>query len=67
MFEKMEALYMQIMMAIQNFFDEEEGDTNFISILIMLAIVILLATMFIGFKDTIIDQVQGIVEGFTIQ
>ena len=41
---------------------DERGDTNFISILIILGIVILLA----GFKDTIVSQVQGIIDGFTI-
>lgn len=46
---------------------EERGDTNFISILIILGIVILVAGVFIGFKDQIVDQVQAIVGGFTIR
>lgn len=45
---------------------EERGDTNFISILIILGIVILVATVFMGFKDTIVGQVQNIINGFTI-
>lgn len=45
----------------------ERGDTNFISILIVLGVVILLAGLFIGFKDQIVGQVQAIVEGFTIK
>ncbi len=45
---------------------DERGDTNFISILIILGIVILLAGVFIGFKDQIVGQVQGIINGFTI-
>ena len=44
---------------------EERGDTNFISILIILGIVILVAGVFIGFKDQIVGQVQAIVGGFT--
>lgn len=44
----------------------ERGDTNFISILIILGIVIILAGVFIGFKDQIVSQVQGIIDGFTI-
>ena len=44
----------------------ERGDTNFISILIILGLVIILAGVFIGFKDQIVQQVQGIVNGFTI-
>lgn len=46
---------------------EERGDTNFISILIVLGIVILLAGVFMGFKKQIVDQVTTIVNGFTIQ
>lgn len=45
----------------------ERGDTNFISILIILGIVIIVAGVFIGFKDQIVEQVEGIVSGFTIQ
>lgn len=46
---------------------DERGDTNFISILIILGIVIILAGLFIGFKDQIVVQVQNIISGFTIQ
>jgi hypothetical protein len=46
---------------------DERGDTNFISILIILGIVIILAGVFIGFKDQIVEQVQNIINGFTIQ
>ncbi len=46
---------------------DERGDTNFISILIILGIVILVAGVFIGFKDQIVGQVQAIVGGFTIR
>jgi len=46
---------------------DERGDTNFISILIILGLVILLATVFIGFKDDIVNQVESIVSGFTIE
>lgn len=45
---------------------DERGDTNFISILIILGIVIIVAGVFIAFKDQIIGQVQGIIDGFTI-
>lgn len=51
---------------VQNAITCERGDTNFISILIILAIVIILAGIFIAFKDQIVGQVQGIVDGFTI-
>ncbi len=45
---------------------DERGDTNFISILIILGIVIILAGLFIGFKDKIVEQVQEIIDKFKI-
>lgn len=45
----------------------ERGDTNFISILIILGLVILLSAVFMGFKDTIVAKVQEIMDGFVIQ
>lgn len=50
----------------KNFLKNEKGDTNFISILIVMGIVIILAGLFIGFKDQIVGQVRDIVDGFTI-
>lgn len=50
----------------KKFLKSEKGDTNFISILIILGIVILVATTFIGFKDKIVDMVEKIVDGFTL-
>ena len=43
----------------------ERGDTNFISILIILGIVVALAGVFIGFKDQIVSKVEEIVNGFS--
>lgn len=45
----------------------ERGDTNFISIIIILGIVILLAAVFLGFKDTIVEKVQEIVDGIKFE
>ena len=61
------AIELQMIGAVQKFRRSERGDTNFISILIVLGIVILLATLFIGFKDKIVGMVQGIVDGFSIE
>ncbi len=43
----------------------ERGDTNFISIIIILGIVVVLAALFIGFKDQIVGKVQDMIKGFT--
>lgn len=63
----MDRMYWKAMAGIQNFLREEEGDTNFISILIILGIVIILAGIFMAFKDKIIGQVNNIIANFTIK
>ncbi len=47
--------------------EEERGDTNFISIIIILGIVLILATVFIGFKDTIVEKVRTELNSFNLQ
>ncbi|MBQ8627785.1 MAG: hypothetical protein IJ419_16770 [Agathobacter sp.] len=56
-----------VMSFVQNAIKSERGDTNFISILIVLGIVIILAGLFMGFKDQIVGQIQNIINGFTIK
>ena len=63
---KLLAIYVTIQTWFYSFTKEERGDTNFISILIILAIVIILLGVFIGFKDTIISKVTEIVNNFDI-
>lgn len=48
---------------VRSFFNEEKGDTNFISIIIILAIALVVGALFLGFKDQIINWVQGQLEG----
>lgn len=43
---------------------EENGDTNFISIIIILAIVLLVAVAFMMFKDQIIGWFNGTTDSF---
>lgn len=45
----------------------EKGDTNFISIIIILGIVLVVAALFIAFKDQIVGWVEEIVNGFDIK
>ncbi len=43
----------------------ENGDTNFISIIIILGIVIILVGVFVAFKDSIVGTITEIVDGFS--
>lgn len=40
----------------------ERGDTNFISIMVILGIVCVVAAVFIGFKDQIVGKAQEMIE-----
>lgn len=66
MFLEMQRKISRMITNVTGAMKSERGDTNFISILIILAIVIILAGVFMGFKDQIVGQVNEIVEGFTI-
>lgn len=48
-----------------DFFTDENGDTNFISILIVLGIVVVLYVFFKGQIDSILSTVKGQVSQFT--
>lgn len=45
--------------AFGRFLKEENGDTNFISIIIILAIVMVVAAIFVGFKNQIVTWVKS--------
>jgi len=60
------AVELKMIETVNKLRNSERGDTNFISILIILGIVILVAGLFIGFKDRIVTMVQDIVDDFTI-
>lgn len=46
---------------------DEKGDTNFISILIILGIVIIVAGVFITYKDKLVGQVDKQIRNFNIE
>jgi hypothetical protein len=48
------------------FTSDERGDTNFISIIVVLGIALVVAGVFMTFKDTIIATAQDIIESFSI-
>ena len=62
----LDRLYIKMMNKLQEIANDEQGDTNFISVLIILGIVVVLAGVFMTFKDQIVGQVNNIVSGFTI-
>lgn len=45
--------------------NSEQGDTNFISIIIILAIVIIVAGVFVAFKNQIVDAASDAINEFT--
>lgn len=51
---------------IKNFVEDESGDTNFISIIIILGIVIVLVGVFVAFKDKILGVIEEVVNGFSV-
>lgn len=59
-------VYCKMQKGFNNLMQDEKGDTNFISIIIILGIVIIVAGVFMGFKDQIVNMVQEKVNNFTI-
>lgn len=59
-------VYCKMNKCFNNLMQDEKGDTNFISIIIILGIVIIVAGVFMGFKDQIVNMVQEKVNNFTI-
>lgn len=57
--------YVKAITGLNSFIKKENGDTNFISILIILGIVVVLAALFLTFKDQIIGLVTDKVNEFT--
>ncbi len=49
---------------IKNTLRNENGDTNFISIIIILAIVLIVAVVFLGFKDDFVKLLNDQVTSF---
>ena len=58
LFYKVDMLLLQAKMKLSSFLKEERGDTNFISILVLLGIALALASVFLTFKDQIIGWVD---------
>jgi hypothetical protein len=55
---KVDLLMIKTKLKLDSFFHDEKGDTNFISILVILGIVLALAGIFLGFKDQVLGWVD---------
>lgn len=67
MVEKMNMLMIKAMIKVYALIDDERGDTNFISILVLLGIALALATVFLGFKDQVLEWVDTNIGSFFSQ
>lgn len=61
---QMEALVLYLRVKAREFLTDEEGDTNFISILVLLGIALALAGVFLTFQGQIMGWVHGNLDGF---
>lgn len=62
--DKLDALVLQTKFKMNSFLQDEKGDTNFISILVILGIALALAAVFLGFKDDILAWVDNNIGSF---
>lgn len=56
--QKLDNMVWKVRRGVTSFLYTEDGDTNFLSIIIILAIVLLLAIAFMAFKDQILKTVN---------
>ena len=62
--EKVREYVMLAMYQVVGFMHDEDGDTNFISVLMLLGIALALAVVFFGFRKQIVDWVSDNLEQF---
>lgn len=61
---KLDEMFFDLKYRFYCFLHDEEGDTNFISILVLLGIALALAGVFLAFKDVILGWVDEQMTGF---
>ncbi len=64
MVSKLDDLFIRAKTWLYYFRQDEDGDTNFISILVLLGIALALAGVFLGFKDQVLNWVDQNIGGF---
>lgn len=67
MMRKLDGMLIGAKLRLNAFVNQEEGDTNFISILVLLGIALALAGVFLGFKDQVIAWVDTNIGDFFSQ
>ncbi len=54
----LDRMYIKAMCRLHDMLDDEQGDTNFISVLIILGIVVILAGVFMGAQGAVVERVS---------
>ena len=62
--EKLNQKFIQAYMAVQNFRNNEEGDTNFVSIMLVLGVVIGVAVVFSALSEEVGAKIGDVVRNF---
>lgn len=62
--EKLNQKFIQAYMAVQNFRNNEEGDTNFVSIMLVLGVVIGVAVVFSALSEEVGVKIGDVVRNF---
>ena len=62
--ERIQMLPIATQNKVQTFIHDESGDTNFISIIVVLGIALGVAVVFMNFRTQIVDTASGIIEDF---
>ena len=57
-------LYLKAKFKVYNFLHDENGDTNFLSIMIVMGIVLILAVVFMALRKNIVKFVQDAMQNF---
>lgn len=58
----MEELLWKAYFGVQNFMNDEEGDSNMVAVIVLIAIIILVAGIF---RESLMDAVNTVMDNFT--